>query len=62
MFWLGPVIRLDGAVVSAPAHRAGDPGSNPAPGENLSLKLTTLNLPDGWSENLVFITPQCTTK
>ena len=26
-------------MVIAPASRAGDPGSNPGPGENLSLKL-----------------------
>ena len=26
-------------LVRAPAHRAGDPGSNPGPGENFSLKL-----------------------
>ena len=31
--------RLGGLVVIAPAHRAGDPGSNPGPGENFSLKL-----------------------
>ena len=30
---------LDGLVVIAPARRAGDPGSNPGPGENFSLKL-----------------------
>ena len=28
-------------MVSAPAHRAGDLGSNPGPGENFSLKLLT---------------------
>ena len=38
-FWLGPVDRLGGLVVIAPARRAGDPGSNPGPGENFSLKL-----------------------
>ena len=26
-------------MVIAPARRAGDPGSNPVPGENFSLKL-----------------------
>ena len=26
-------------VIIAPAHRAGDPSSNPGPGENFSLKL-----------------------
>ena len=43
--------RLDSLVVIAPAHRAGDPGSNPGPGENFSLKLTTQDLPEGYSEN-----------
>ena len=33
-FLLGPVDRLDGLVVIAPAHKAGDLGSNPGPGEN----------------------------
>ena len=33
-FLLGPVDRLGGLVVTAPARRAGDPGSNPGPGEN----------------------------
>ena len=36
---LGPVDHLDGLVVIAPARRAGDPGSNPGPDENFSLKL-----------------------
>ena len=31
---LGPADRLGGLVVIAPAHRAGDPGSNPGPGNN----------------------------
>ena len=31
--------RLGGLVVIAPARRAGDPGSNTGPGENVSLKL-----------------------
>ena len=29
--------RLGGLVVIAPAHRAGEPGSNPGPGENFFL-------------------------
>ena len=33
-FLLGPVDSLGGLVVTAPVHRAGDPGSNPGPGEN----------------------------
>ena len=36
-FLLGPVDRLGGLVVIAPARRAGDPGSNPGPGENFFL-------------------------
>ena len=40
-FLLGPV-DLGGLVVIAPVHRAGDPGSNPSPGENFSLKLLIL--------------------
>ena len=39
--WFGPVIRLGGTVGSAPERRAGDPSSNPGPGENFSLKITT---------------------
>ena len=38
-FRLGPVVRLGGAVASDPARRAGDPSSNPGPGDNFSLKL-----------------------
>ena len=30
-------------LVRVPARRAGDPGSNPGPGETFSLKLTTLS-------------------
>ena len=30
-------------------EKAGDPGSNPGRGGNFSLKLTTMNLPDGYS-------------
>ena len=33
-FLRGPVDRLSGLVVIASARRAGDPGSNPGPGEN----------------------------
>ena len=35
----------------APARRAGDPGSNPGPGDNFSLKLLIYGLPDGYSES-----------
>ena len=41
-------------LVRAPARRAGDPGSNPGPGENFSLKLI-YDLPDSYSESLIFI-------
>ena len=34
-FLLGPVDRLGGLVVIAPARRAGDPNLNPGPGENI---------------------------
>ena len=40
--------RLGGLVVVAPARRAGDPGSNPGPGENFSLKLYGLS--EGYSK------------
>ena len=33
-FLLGPADRLGGLVVIAPARRAGEPASNPCPGEN----------------------------
>ena len=36
-FLLGPVDRLGGLVVIAPARRAEDPGSIPGPGENFFL-------------------------
>ena len=36
-FQFGPVDRPGGLVVIAPAGRAGDPGSNPGPGENFFL-------------------------
>ena len=38
-FLLGPVHRLGGLVVIAPACKAGDPGSNPGPVEIFFLKL-----------------------
>ena len=41
-------------LVRAPAHRAGDLGSNPGPGENFSLKLLICDLPDGYSESYIF--------
>ena len=44
--YLGPVDRLGGLVVIAPARRAGDPGLNLGPGENFSLKLLIYDLPD----------------
>ena len=37
--------------VCAPARKAGDLGPNPGPGENFSLKLTTPDLPDGYTED-----------
>ena len=43
---LGQVDHLGGLVVIAPAHRAGDPGSIPGPGENFSLKLLKLQFVD----------------
>ena len=42
--------RLGGLVVIAPARRAGDPGSNPGPGENFSLKLLINDLSEGYSK------------
>ena len=39
----------------SPPCRAGNPGSNPGPGENFSLKLTTRDLPDAYSENQIFL-------
>ena len=33
-FLLGPVDRLGGLGFIVPARRAGDPGSNPGPGDN----------------------------
>ena len=47
----GPMDRLSGLVVIAPARRAGDPGSNPGPGENFSLILLIYDLLDGCSES-----------
>ena len=37
--WLGPEIRLGGAVGITPAHTARDPDSNPGADENFSLKV-----------------------
>ena len=34
-FLLGSMDRLGGLEVISPARRAGDPGSNPGPGDNL---------------------------
>ena len=36
-------------MVIAPARRAGDPGSNPGPGKNFSLKLVIYDSSDGHS-------------
>ena len=47
--------RLGGLVVIAPKRRAGDPGSNPGPGENFSLQLLIYDLPDGFSESQIFM-------
>ena len=44
-------------LVRAPAREARDPGSNPGPGENFLVKLTTQNLPDVHSENQIFTWP-----
>ena len=38
-------------LVRAEARGAGDPDSNPGPGENLSLKVLIYDLPDGYSES-----------
>ena len=41
---------LGGLVVIVPALlRAGDPGSNPGPGEKFSLKLLIYDISDGYS-------------
>ena len=42
---------LGGIVVIAPARRAGDPCSNPGPGENFFPKLLICDLTDGYSES-----------
>ena len=42
-------------LIRVPAYRAGDPGLNPGAGDSFSLKLTTEDLPDGYSENKIFI-------
>ena len=41
-------------MIRAPARKAEDPGSNPGSGVICSLKLTTKNLPDCYSENQIF--------
>ena len=35
----------------SPGPGFGDPGSNPGPGENFSLKLLTYDLPERYSES-----------
>ena len=40
--WSWPVIRLGGEGGIAPELRALDPGSNPGPGENFSLKFNKI--------------------
>ena len=42
-------------LVRAPERRAGDPGSNPGPGENFYLKLLIYYLLDGYFERQIFI-------
>ena len=42
---------LGGLVVIATVRRAGNPGSNPGPGEDFSLKLLIYDLSDGYSES-----------
>ena len=49
-FQLGPVDLWVAQLVGAPAHKAGDQGSNPGTGKNLSIKLTTKELPEGYSK------------
>ena len=36
-------------------RKAREPGSNPGPSENFSLKLPTQNMPNGYSEKLNFL-------
>ena len=38
-------------ALRAGAITTGDPGSNPRPGENFSLKLLIFDLPNGYSES-----------
>ena len=38
-------------LVRAPARRTRDPGSNPGPDENFSLKLLIYDLPEGYFES-----------
>ena len=45
---------LCGSGVRSPSRKAGDPGSNPRPGENFSLKLTRKDLSEGYSEKINF--------
>ena len=54
-FWLGSLIRLGGAVFSEPTRRAGTRVRILAEARIFILKLTTKELPDGYSENQVFI-------
>ena len=49
------MIRLGGVIDSEPARKAGDPGSNPGPDDNFLLKLSTRDLPDGYSDNQIVI-------
>ena len=49
-----PVDRLGGVVVIEPARRAGDPGLNPGPGENFSLKFL-ISTCHGYSESQNYI-------
>ena len=40
-----------GKFVIKIVRKAGDPGSNPSPSKNVSLKFTAHYLPDGYSKN-----------
>ena len=44
IIWVAQLVRVA-------AHRAGDPGSNPGPGEKFSLRLLIYDLPDGYFES-----------
>ena len=50
-FQLGLVDRLGGSVGQSSSASSWRPGSNSGLGENFSLKLTTQDLPDGYSES-----------